>query len=115
MPDKQKRGVGRFLTPLFIAIFFFKFPFPFFTLLMQSVKSILCLFAFFSVIFGMGGNKKERLLRVAPHKIMKKKNFYPKNASSTPAATAEPMTPATFGPMACISKKLPGLHSCPTF
>ena len=31
-----------------------------------------------------------------------------------PAATAEPMTPATFGPIACISKKLLGLASIPT-
>ena len=33
----------------------------------------------------------------------------------TPAATAEPMTPATLGPMACISRKLPGSSSWPTF
>ena len=26
------------------------------------------------------------------------------NASKTPAATAEPITPDTFGPMACISR-----------
>ena len=26
-----------------------------------------------------------------------------------PAAMAEPITPATLGPMACISRKLPGL------
>ena len=29
---------------------------------------------------------------------------YPKNPNKIPAATAEPITPATFGPMACISK-----------
>lgn len=34
---------------------------------------------------------------------------YWKNNRSIPAATAEPMTPATLGPMACISKKLEGL------
>ena len=28
---------------------------------------------------------------------------------NTPAATAEPMTPATFGPIACISRKFAGL------
>ena len=28
---------------------------------------------------------------------------------NTPAAMAEPMTPATLGPMACMSRKLPGL------
>lgn len=32
--------------------------------------------------------------------------FYDKNPSNAPAATAEPITPATLGPMACISKKL---------
>ncbi len=30
---------------------------------------------------------------------------------STPAATAEPITPATFGPIACMSRKLPGFSS----
>ena len=34
---------------------------------------------------------------------------YPNRVSNTPAATAEPMTPATLGPMACISRKLEGL------
>ena len=29
---------------------------------------------------------------------------YPKKLRSTPAATAEPITPATFGPMACIRR-----------
>ena len=28
---------------------------------------------------------------------------YPRNDSRIPAATAEPTTPATFGPMACMS------------
>src|SRR5690554_4281992 len=32
----------------------------------------------------------------------------------TPAATAEPITPATFGPIACISRKFCGLASRPT-
>ena len=35
-------------------------------------------------------------------------------ANNTPAATAEPMTPATFGPMACINKKLLEFASNPT-
>ena len=34
---------------------------------------------------------------------------------NTPAATAVPITPATFGPIACISKKLVGSSSAPTF
>ena len=29
---------------------------------------------------------------------------YIKNPSKIPAATAEPITPATFGPIACINK-----------
>ena len=32
----------------------------------------------------------------------------------TPAETAEPITPATFGPMACMSRKLPGSSFWPT-
>ena len=31
-----------------------------------------------------------------------------------PAATAEPITPATLGAIACINKKLCGSSSCPT-
>ena len=34
--------------------------------------------------------------------------------SRNPAATAEPITPATLGPIACISKKLDGFAFCPT-
>ena len=34
---------------------------------------------------------------------------------STPAATAEPITPATFGPIACISRKFVGFSCAPTF
>ena len=33
----------------------------------------------------------------------------------TPAATAEPITPATFGPIACMSRKFVGSASAPTF
>lgn len=29
---------------------------------------------------------------------------YPKKPNKIPAATAEPITPATFGPIACINK-----------
>ena len=32
------------------------------------------------------------------------KKDYPKNPNRMPAATAEPITPATLGPMACISR-----------
>ncbi len=33
-------------------------------------------------------------------------SLYERNPNNAPAATAEPMTPATLGPMACISRKL---------
>ena len=32
-----------------------------------------------------------------------------------PAATADPITPAIFGPIACISKKFLGFSDCPIF
>ena len=39
-------------------------------------------------------------------------NQYPPNIESmTDAATAEPITPATFGPIACISRKFAGLSA----
>jgi len=31
-----------------------------------------------------------------------------------PAATAEPITPATLGPMECMSRKLEGFAFCPS-
>ena len=40
--------------------------------------------------------------------------YYPTSASKIPAATADPRTPATFGPIACISKKFCGFASKPT-
>ena len=36
---------------------------------------------------------------------------YPKNDNRIPAATAEPITPATLGPIACINRKLEGFAS----
>ena len=33
--------------------------------------------------------------------------------SITPAATPDPITPATLGPIACISRKFVGLAFCP--
>ena len=36
---------------------------------------------------------------------------YPKKLSNIPAATAEPITPATLGPIACINRKFEGLAS----
>ena len=41
--------------------------------------------------------------------------YTPKIAMKVPAATAVPITPATFGPMACISRKFVGSASAPTF
>lgn len=35
--------------------------------------------------------------------------FGPNSDNRIPAAIAEPMTPATFGPMACMSRKFLGL------
>lgn len=40
-------------------------------------------------------------------------NVYDRNPSSAPAATAEPMTPATFGPIACIRRKFLRSYSSP--
>ena len=37
-------------------------------------------------------------------------NYIGRKAKRIPAATAEPITPATLGPIACIKRKLPGLN-----
>ena len=41
---------------------------------------------------------------LSPCQLIFRYFIYIKNPSKIPAATAEPMTPATFGPMACISR-----------
>ena len=41
--------------------------------------------------------------------------YTPNTAMKVPAATAVPITPATLGPIACISRKLVGSASAPTF
>ncbi len=41
--------------------------------------------------------------------------YTPNIAINVPAATAVPITPATFGPIACIRRKLVGSASAPTF
>ena len=38
---------------------------------------------------------------------------YDRNPNSAPAATAEPITPPTFGPMACMRRKLWRSYSSP--
>ena len=43
----------------------------------------------------LNGSSSRRLLPAPP---------YPNIESRKPAATAEPMTPATFGPIACIRR-----------
>ena len=47
--------------------------------------------------------------RQEPELFCVKKTYLPNCASMVPAATAVPITPATFGPIACIS-----IHSFPT-
>lgn len=54
-------------------------------------------------------NKKKRICFVGayPYKssyYIYLQSSYFKKASNIPAATAEPITPATFGPIACINK-----------
>ena len=46
--------------------------------------------------------------------ILDKNPIYDKNPRRTPAATAEPITPATFGPIAWSKRKLCGLALKPS-
>ena len=59
-------------------------------------------------------DKKAAELTAANELVELYDETYPTMASSIPAATALPSTPATFGPIACINKKLCGLASKPT-
>ena len=55
--------------------------------------------------------KKTRPHRNEPYYIIYIGIYYPRNANKIPAATAEPITPDTLGPIACIKRKLEGF-SC---
>ena len=52
--------------------------------------------------------------RLTPLFSQGRKFIYWKMLSNTPAATAEPITPATFGPIACMSRKFEGFSFAPS-
>ena len=56
---------------------------------------------------GIGNSNLRHICHLSNHN-------QPNILSSIPAAIAEPITPATLGPMACISRKLPGLAFWPS-
>lgn len=51
-------------------------------------------------------NKLWAVSSEAAHNLLLKQTetYLPNRAYNTPAATAEPITPATFGPIACINR-----------
>ena len=58
----------------------------------------------FNKLFAKIANKKGvSLNEETPFKIICLTDYF-KKPSKIPAATGEPITPATFGPMACINK-----------
>ena len=61
-------------------------------------------------VFTFHFNNKGHIQSDTPFIIYIGIDYKGKNASKIPAATAEPITPATFGPIACINKKLLGLY-----
>jgi hypothetical protein len=56
-------------------------------------------------------NKKKTLPRRESLIIIYIGIYYPRNANKIPAATAEPITPDTLGPIACIKRKFAGFSS----
>src|SRR5690554_7071333 len=62
----------------------------------------------------LAGYKKENPAEAGFSITTAVKNNQLRSLIITPAATAEPITPATFGPIACISRKFCGLASRPT-
>ena len=56
------------------------------------------------------GCEEEEAHRSSPSNAARRRRF----ARNTPAATAEPITPATFGPIACMRRKLVGSSFWPT-
>lgn len=51
-------------------------------------------------VFKFGGGPGKGRLQV----VLRGSCHQPKKLRSTPAATADPITPATLGPMACMSR-----------
>ena len=60
---------------------------------------------------GFGNQNFRHLFDLIPFVMMGRGQNHMRN---TPAATAEPITPATFGPMACMSRKFAGFSLRPT-
>ena len=70
------------------------------------LRDIVCIplqidFQFFSTKRAQKKNPKIRVLLLC--------TYAPNTLRTKPAATAEPITPATFGPIACMSRKFAGL------
>lgn len=59
-----------------------------------------------TAVLQAGNAQKRRCAAVAhlPYRINLFSKRQARKPRSTPAATADPITPATFGPMACISR-----------
>ena len=80
--------------------------------LMRVTQDRICNKNFFNALFCHFRSLHKFLYKSTPRippsrrNTRQKAKLYqpPKNASRKPAATADPITPATFGPIACISK-----------
>jgi hypothetical protein len=79
----------------------------FYGILIEIISLIL--YKFFIVGFFNSKNKGSRK-DFLYHSLLSY-GYQPTTLRSTPAATAEPITPATFGPIACMRRKLPGFSA----
>ena len=61
-----------------------------------------------AAVSGMKYTKIVLIILWAVKPIFYSFHYYLNIARNTPAATAEPITPATFGPIACMSRKFDG-------
>ena len=75
----------------------------------RKISTEVIILNLYSKVNGMG--KYLFVLIIIKCLIMKNIFFYLNIISRTPAATADPITPATLGPIACIRRKLLGFSS----
>ena len=68
----------------------------------------------YSKLLTYGANAPYTIQRILISIIVLHLSISRKQSQNTPAVTAEPITPAMLGPMACIRRKLAGLAFCPS-
>lgn len=76
---------------------------------MLSLRDIVCIPLQIDGHYSQFFSTKKRKKKNPKIRVLLLCTYAPNTLRTKPAATAEPITPATFGPIACMSRKFAGL------